>query len=440
MSTDLRQRATPVWRDEEHRVKSGKTLRAAMGGFFVDMYDVYLPIVALVPAIAYFSAAGASSQEKATLTGAIFAVSLIGRPIGSVIFGSLGDRIGRRRATVLSAAGFTVCTGLIAVLPGYAALGWWSAILLVALRLLDGVFLGGEYSAANPLAMEYAPKSRRGLYGALINAGYPAALGAITVITMVTLLFFESGDASAPYSVWGWRIPFAIGFVLSAYVFVHYLFSVPESEIWTGTGSTGNPLKELMSKSHRRSMMTAFVTATGGYVIVNGAVGAFAAHFKHLEVDPTVVNTSVLVASALAIGVFPLLGAAGQRYGRKEMFVFLGLLNLVVTPALLAYAVTHTDNAVAVVAAAGIAMVCALSVWSQITAYIMEMFPASVRSSGYGIAYSMPSILPALYPYIFIGFGSFIAYDYAPVLFVAIGGALLLLGSRISRDLRDVEM
>ncbi|MGV9868635.1 MFS transporter [Rhodococcus koreensis] len=187
MSINADTRHTSVWRDDEHRTKSGKTLRAAMGGFFVDMYDVYLPIVALVPAIAYFSAADASSQEKATLTGAIFAVSLIGRPIGSVIFGFLGDRIGRRTATVIAAAGFTVCTGVIAILPGYSMLGGWAAILLVLLRLLDGIFLGGEYSAANPLAMEYAPKQRRGLYGALINSGYPAALGGITVITMLTL-------------------------------------------------------------------------------------------------------------------------------------------------------------------------------------------------------------------------------------------------------------
>lgn len=440
MSTDTTTRTEPLWRDDEHRVKSRKTLRAAAGGFFVDMYDVYLPIVALVPAIAYFSAVDASSQDKATLTGAIFAVSLIGRPLGSIIFGYLGDRIGRRLATVYAAAGFTLCTGLIAVLPGYALIGGWAAVLLVALRLLDGIFLGGEYSAANPLAMEYAPKSRRGMYGAIINAGYPAALGAITLITMVTLMVFEAGDASAPYSVWGWRIPFVIGFLLSAYVFLHYLFSVPESEVWNVNASNENPLKKLLAPQHRRAMLVSFVTATGGYVAVNGAVGAYAAHFKHLDVTTSTINTTMLIASVIAVVLFPLLGMAGQRYGRREMFVVLGVFNLVVTPSALAVAILNSDNSAIVVIASAIAIIGAISVWSQITAYIMEMFPASVRSSGYGISYSLPSILPAFYPYIFIAFGSFMDYDLAPVLFVAIGGALLLIGSKISRDLRDVEM
>ncbi|MQP33232.1 MFS transporter [Rhodococcus erythropolis] len=440
MSTETTVQTEPLWRDEEHRIKSGKTLRAATAGFFIDMYDVYLPVVALVPAIAYFAATDASSQQKATLAGAIFAVSLIGRPIGSIIFGYLGDRIGRRQATVYAAAGFTICTGLIAVLPGYSTIGGWAAVLLVLLRLVDGVFLGGEYSAANPLAMEYAPKSRRGMYGAIINAGYPAALGAITLVTMLTLMVFEAGDASAPYSVWGWRIPFAIGFVMSAYVFFHYLYSVPESEVWNVNETKGNPLKLLLAPKNRRAMFISFVTATGGYVAVNGAVGAYAAHFKHLEIATNTINTAMLISSVVAVVLFPLLGMAGQRYGRREMFVVLGLFNLIITPSALAVAILNPENATTVVVASVIAIVGAISVWSQITAYIMEMFPASVRSSGYGISYSLPSILPAFYPYIFIAFGLFMDYDLAPVLFVAIGGALLLIGSKISSDLRDVEM
>ncbi|MGV9868633.1 MFS transporter [Rhodococcus koreensis] len=251
---------------------------------------------------------------------------------------------------------------------------------------------------------------------------------------------FQSGDATAPYSVWGWRIPFAIGFVLSAYVFLHYLLSVPESEIWNGARPTENPLKKLLAPQHRRSMATAFVTASGGYIVANGAVGAFAPHFKHLQATPFAINTAILVASILAVAVFPILGMAGQNYGRKQMFVLLGVVNLVVTPALLATAIAHSGNTVVLVGSAALAMVGALAVWSQITAYIMEMFPASVRSSGYGIAYSIPSILPAFYPYLFIAIGGMIDYDYAPVAFVAVGGVLLVVGSRISRDLREVDM
>ncbi|MPZ95313.1 MAG: MFS transporter, partial [Propionibacteriales bacterium] len=108
---------------QSHQEKGRRALRAAMFGFFVDMYDVYLPVIALAPAIAYFSATNSSSIEMATLTAAIFAASLVGRPLGSIIFGSMGDRLGRRRTTIVVSAGFTVCTGLIALLPSYAAIG-----------------------------------------------------------------------------------------------------------------------------------------------------------------------------------------------------------------------------------------------------------------------------------------------------------------------------
>lgn len=134
--------------------------------------------------------------------------------------------MGRRKTTIISAAGFTVCTGLIEVLPGYGTWGLVPIVLLIVLRLVDGMFLGGEYTAANPLALEYAPRAHRGLYGSIINTGYPAALAVITVITIVTLKFFPAGSAGSAYAVWGWRIPFVIGFFLSAVVFLYYWKSV----------------------------------------------------------------------------------------------------------------------------------------------------------------------------------------------------------------------
>src|SRR5690625_2074550 len=150
--------ATP---DARQKTDARKALFAGIGGFFVDMFDVYLPAIALALAAVYFLPEDASEIKQATFAALVFAVSLVGRPLGSLIFGSLGDRVGRRRTTIIVAIGFTVCTGLIALMPGYTTFGFAGAIVLVVLRLLDGVFLGGEYTAANPLAMEYAPRQDR---------------------------------------------------------------------------------------------------------------------------------------------------------------------------------------------------------------------------------------------------------------------------------------
>ena len=411
-----------------------------MFGFFVDMYDVYLPVVALAPAISYFSAGGSSAVQMATLTAAIFAASLVGRPLGAIIFGVMGDRVGRRRTTIVVAGGFTVCTGLIAVLPGYASIGGLAPALLVLLRLLDGVFLGGEYTAANPLAMEYAPRERRGVYGSLLNIGYPTALAVITVLTMVLLRLLPSTGAASAYAVWGWRIPFALGFALSAAVFVYYLRSVPESELWTRMVKQRRPLRTVFSGRHLRSVGLAFLVCTGAWLTLDATVGVFTSHFKALGSSAGVVNAAILVAALLAIPLFPLVGAAGQRFGRRQVFLVIGALNLVVGPILLGFAVAGARRLVPVLICGGGALLLTLVVWAVISAYLMEMFPTEIRSSGYGIAYSLPSVIPAFYPYYLIALSGFMPYAYTPLVLLALGGLFLVGGSWLSRDLRHVDL
>jgi MFS family permease len=437
LAMDVRVQAADT---EQHQKKGRRALRAAMFGFFVDMYDVYLPVIVLAPAIAYFSASGSSTVEMATMTAAIFAASLVGRPLGSIIFGSMGDRLGRRRTTIFVSAGFMICTGLIALLPGYATIGVLSPILLVALRLLDGVFLGGEYTAANPLAMEYAPRDKRGLYGSLLNIGYPAALGVITIITIITLQVFPGGGIDSAYVVWGWRIPFVIGFVLSGMLCLYYVRSVPESELWTKMPKIKNPLRTLFSGRNLRSFGTAFVVASGAWLTLDGTIGVFSSHFKKLGTDTSVINSVVLVSAVIAICAFPFIGAAGQRYGRREVFLVLGALNVLIVPAAFGLAISNSDTPGIVLVSATTGIVCALPVWAMISAYILEMFPTEIRSSGYGIAYSLPSVIPAFYTYYMLGLGNVMPYDYTPVVIIAVGGLLLLVGAWISKDLRHVHL
>src|SRR5919107_1303584 len=125
-------------------------IRGAWFGFFVDMFDIYLPIVVLAPALAYFVPPDLDTTTKAVVSGTIFAATLLGRPIGSVIFGHFADSIGRRRTTIISVSGFGVVTLLIALLPGYQQWGLAAVILLIVLRLVDGVFLGGGDTPAEP--------------------------------------------------------------------------------------------------------------------------------------------------------------------------------------------------------------------------------------------------------------------------------------------------
>src|SRR6266571_3174890 len=219
-----------------------RAVQAACFGFFVDMFDVYLPIAVLAPALSYFIPAGLSGTTQATIFYVVFAVTLIGRPLGAAIFGHFGDQMGRRQTTLISVAGFGIVTLVIATLPGYNAWGNAAVAALIVLRLLDGIFIGGEYTAANPLAMEYSPKEKRGLYGSLIHVGYPAALLCASLLTALMLTVAPGGDAASPYAIWGWRVPFLIGALLSGALFLYYYWLVPESELWRTAPKSAAPL------------------------------------------------------------------------------------------------------------------------------------------------------------------------------------------------------
>ena len=432
----------PTLPDAERRKKGLTALRGATFGFFVDMFDVYLPVIVLAPAIVYFTPNDLPNNVQTTVLYMVFAVSFVGRPLGALVFGPLGDRIGRRKTTIVVAAGFTVCTGLIAILPGYDAWGFLPIVLLIILRLLDGMFLGGEYSAANPLAMEYAPRSRRGLYGSIINTGYPLALAAITILTILTLQVFPSGTSDSAYSVWGWRIPFIIGFVLSAGVFFYYLKSVPESELWIKAEKGVKPLRELFSGTNGRALAQVFVVMTGAWLTLNAVAGTVPGLLKTtLGVSSEWTNIVVVVGALVAVVLFPVMGVLGQRYGRRGALIILGLLNLIVTPVLYVLAVNGGGSSlIQLIILIGLVEVATVLVWSIVTAYITESFPTSVRASGFGIGYSLAAILPAFYSYYMLGLANFMPYEYTQVVVLALGGLLLVLGALIGKDNRQYEM
>lgn len=425
----------------EFQAKGRRALGAAMYGFFTDMYDVYLPVIVLAPAMVYFSASGTSGVEMAVFTTLIFVASIIGRPLGSLIFGPMGDTLGRRKITLIAAAGSAVCTGAMVLLPGYSTLGIWALVMLVILRLLDGVFLGGEYSAANPLAMEYTRRERRGIAGSLINTGYPLALATITVVTIVTMRILPVGDATSAYAVWGWRIPFVIGFILCSSLFFYYLHAVPESEIWTKMPKQGgNPLKKLFSRAIAPSFGVAFLVGTGAWLVLNGTVGMFSSHFRRLEVTDGTINTILVVSALIGAALFPIVGAAGQRFGRREVIMTIGVLCLVVGTTATALAIGSVDSGTFVLLGI-LAILPGLTIWAMITAFLMELFPTSVRASGYGLAYSLPSVLPAFYGYFMVWLGtSVMNYDYTPVVVSGLGALCLIVGGYIAKDLRHVNL
>ncbi len=427
--------------DEMHRVATRRAVRAACFGFFVDMFDVYLPITALVPALIYFTPAGLSGTSQATIFYLVFSATLIGRPVGALIFGYFGDSWGRRRTVLVSVAGLSLVTLMIATLQGHAAWGGFSIAALIALRLVNGIFVGGEYTAANPLAMEYSPKDKRGLYGALIHIGYPAALVCTSLLTTLMLKVASAGDASSPYATWGWRVPFLIAAMLSGILFLYYYWFVPESELWRSAPKSAAPLKELFRGANLRIFAQLFIVMTGAWLTLNATVGALSGLINVvLGVKSSSVNIGILIGSAIAVILYPFIGLLSQRFGRRPTIALIGFLNAV--PACAAYYALivsgYRDPAVLVFLVALI-MVPSLAIWAVHTPYLAESFHTSIRSCGYGTSLSLPAIIPGLYSFLMLGLSALIPYAYTPIVLLALGGFLVSGGSLCGKETKDFD-
>jgi MFS family permease len=414
--------------------------RAGVLAFFVDAFDIYLPVLVLAPAMGYFRPAGLGAGTTALLGSLVFPATLFTRPLGAAIFGNLADTVGRKPATLTAVAGFGVVTLLIAVLPGAEAIGVWSLVILIVFRAINGVFLGGEYTAAVPLALEWSSRERRGVLAGAILAGSPAAYATLAALTLALLQSMPSTGPASAYAQWGWRIPFLIGALITVPLFVHYRRAVEEPPTARTGPRARSPLVELVSGAHRRQLLQVFVLMSGVW-LVNTMVSAVLPGLLTDHVGLTATRTSVamLVASVALVVAFPLCGALSQHVGRRRFYIGFGLLVAVGGSAAYLGALTIRANlptTVTLTALAGLT----LGAFGPVAAYLTELFPAPIRATGFGVGYSLALALPAFYTFYLAAIGKVVPPHIAPVLVVAVGGALIGLGGYLGPETRDMEM
>ncbi len=362
-------------------------------GFAVDFFDIYLPVLALAPVIAYFEPKGLSSAASTTVYFFTFAATLFGRPCGAIIFGHYADRIGRRRTTMVSIAGFGTLTFLIACLPGYNSLGVWALVLLIVLRFVDGVFMGGEYTSNNTLALEMVPKDRRGFVGGVLQGAFPIGFALVSAVTS----FMFAVTTKQQYYNWGWRATFIFG-ALMAFAFLLYYRTVPESPMWLESEKSEAPLKEVFSGDHLRSLGQVFVMMLGFWFASQTPTILPGILIQHLHVSPEVTSSAFLVGSIILFFGFVGAGLLSQVIGRRTTIVLCGAAILVGGTALYYWLVRHALSGGSVFGTAAIVVifdVLVVSPWGVVTTYISERFPTHVRASGYGIGYSAAVVIPA---------------------------------------------
>jgi len=325
--------------DQPHR----RVIFASSLGTVFEWYDFYLyGSLAAVISKQFFS--GVNEATAFIFALLAFAAGFAVRPFGAIVFGRLGDLVGRKHTFLITIVIMGLSTAIVGLLPGYATIGVAAPVILVTLRLLQGLALGGEYGGAAVYVAEHAPDGRRGLYTSWIQT--TATLGLFLSLLVILVCRLTLGDA---FEVWGWRIPFLLSIVLLA-VSVYIRLQLDESPVFQAMKAEGThsraPLKESFGAwGNLRIVLLALLGATAGQAVV-WYTGQFYALFfltQTLKVEPVAAN--LLIAAALVIGTpfFVVFGALSDRIGRKTV-IMAGCLLAVVLYFPVFKGITHFAN------------------------------------------------------------------------------------------------
>ncbi len=297
-------------------------IAASSLGTIFEWYDFYLyGLLAAIISAQFFS--GVNETTGFILALAAFAAGFAVRPFGAVLFGRIGDLVGRKYTFLVTMGLMGLSTFAVGLLPSYAAAGVAAPVLLVALRLLQGLALGGEYGGAATYVAEHAPPGRRGFYTSFIQT--TATLGLFLALLVVIGLRTWLGEEA--FAAWGWRLPFLLSILLLA-VSLWIRLKLEESPVFArmkeeGKGSKA-PLTEAFARwSNLRFVLIALFGAVAGQAVVWYAGQFYALFFleRTLRVDGATANILIAIALALATPFFILFGWLSDRIGRKKIIL-----------------------------------------------------------------------------------------------------------------------
>jgi MFS family permease len=443
----------------------------------IEWYDFYIfGALTAVLAVKFYPPGNDTFALIAYL--ATFAIGFVVRPFGALFFGHIGDLVGRRAAFIVTLAIMGFATSAIGLLPTFRTAGWFSPIVLILIRMLQGLAIGGEYGGAAIYVAEHVPENRRGFYTSFIQV--TAGLGMF--ISLAAVIATQQSMTDDSFQRWGWRLPFLLSIVLVA-LSLYVRFRMNESPIFTHLKSAGmhsiQPLKDAFTQwANLKQVLLSLFGAIAGQGVVSYTAQFYALFYLQniLRVNPR--TADILIAVALLIGapLFPLFGALSDRIGRKKI-IMAGLLlavftiipvykgmqqaagnNVVavssvkdrVTGDIHLTPLTRDDatgrlvpapeasgvNSTAIVLLVLFQVVLACFVYGPMAAYLVEAFPAKVRYTSISLPYHIGNgifggILPFLGLLVCASTGNIYAGLYYPI---AVAAITFVVGSLLLKD------
>ena len=459
-----------------------RVIMASSVGTMIEWYDFYIfGSLAAVLSPKFYPPGNDTFQYVAYL--ATFAVGFLVRPFGALFFGRIGDLVGRKYAflVTLSIMGFS--TFAIGLLPSYKTAGWFAPVVLLLIRVLQGLALGGEYGGAAVYVGEHVPDNKRGFYTSFIQI--TATLGLF--VSLVVILITQNSMSKEDFAAYGWRIPFLISIIL-VMISLYIRLKMKESPIFAELKATGmtsaQPLKDAFTRwPNLKNVLISLFGATAGQGVVWYTGQFYALFYMQTILKVNVKTANIIVAVALLIGMpfFTVVGALSDRIGRKKLMMagcLLGVLTYIpiykgmvaaagnnvvtvkstrnkVTGAISLTAMT-TDATGALVPAkeapnpnrtmlvllvfVQVLYVCL--VYGPIAAYLIEAFPAKIRYTSLSLPYHIGNgvfggLLPLIGLSTVAATGNIYAGLYYPMI---VAGATFIVGSLLLRETQGVRI
>lgn len=363
-----------------------KVIGASAAGTVIEWYDFYIfGSLATVIAGQFFPTGNETLSLIYTL--ATFATGFVVRPFGAAFFGRIGDLIGRKYAflaTLVIMGGATTAIGLI---PTYKSIGLAAPAILILLRLLQGLALGGEYGGAAVYVAEHAPDNKRGFYTSFIQITATAGLF-VSLLVVLAVRLTLSADA---FNSWGWRVPFLLS-ILMVGMSLYIRMQMKESPLFSKLKKEGKvsraPLSDSFSKGGR-VMLLALLGATAGQGVVWYTGQFYVSIFMQKTLNISLTNTSYITAVALLLAApfFVVFGRLSDRIGRKKIMLAGNLLAVLTYYPIYMAMKAYAANYVILTLLVFVQVLYVTMVYGPIAAFLVELFPANIRYTALSLPY-----------------------------------------------------